>query len=263
MLIPLRFPVRPKLDRRDESDFPAAFAVARGDWAALPDQTSFEDMWAVALAIDGYEVDGLFGLNVCRARDGVAERNDAGDHQETALKLWCRFFLTVRAARHSALEEEEARPLLIARYQALVPALKTDGSVVWVGDGMACAEWNAERWVPNLAELQDEGERGLAACEERLLSDSLRTVEQGTETVLEAVRVRWRSVAEPTGEWGEVRRWSALPAQEELTAAKTSALEDPRFFARCQVCRLRFVNGHMWKPDICQRCASRHWGVIS
>ena len=80
--------------------------------------------------------------------------------------------------------------------------------------------------------------------------------------VLEVCTIRWKSPAEPIARWKVVRRWPSAPPSDELDAATSDLLKDPRYFLLCTICRIQVPRGHMHSDEVCQGCAEKHLGVV-
>ena len=97
--------------------------VRSGEFAAIPEDVTFESSAALAMMIDGYGVGG--DPAACRAiLDRVLATGEKAEEVATALDLWIALFAAHRATRHSGVAPEgEELPRLDALARRLRSAL--------------------------------------------------------------------------------------------------------------------------------------------
>lgn len=98
--------------------------------------------------------------------------------------------------------------------------------------------------------------------EQEDLRDYLRTREEGGQWLFEVARVGWEGQHEPYLEWIPFRCWKINPDPARLKKATAAALSSPRFFSRCETCKVTHNVGHMRAGDLCCGCAEKHHGII-
>ncbi|MGE5596925.1 MAG: DNA methyltransferase, partial [Hyphomicrobiales bacterium] len=106
---------------------PGILSAMRGDFSALPEDATWPEMQALALAIDGYELAPRLGLGECG--DFVNAKREAfaktGQWDGSSIGLWICLFFEQRRFRHfgedPALGKDDAIPRL---YQSLRAALQ-------------------------------------------------------------------------------------------------------------------------------------------
>lgn len=80
--------------------------------------------------------------------------------------------------------------------------------------------------------------------------------------VLEVMTLDWPHPYEPAEVWHRFRSWKHGPTPEQLKRAHQQVLATKKYFFRCSLC-LELCNiGHRCEKNICQGCASDHFGVV-
>lgn len=95
-----------------------------------------------------------------------------------------------------------------------------------------------------------------------LLEDFTRLVAAEGSWTLQVGVVNWEGTYTPFVTWKNFRKWQREPTECRLMLAKQKALEQRRFFLRCNVCTALYNVGHMSEDDLCQGCAERYFGVV-
>jgi hypothetical protein len=101
-------------------------AVTRGDFGALPENATWDEINPFALLISGYEEAERHGLGDCGefANARLEAYRDTGEWRGNALELWCCLFFEQRRWRHFGHEPQgEDFGAILALYQALRRAL--------------------------------------------------------------------------------------------------------------------------------------------
>ena len=110
---------------------PGVRVAARGDFSRLPKEPTWDDLQALALCIDGYQVAPLLGHRDCGDlhQEKLDEYRSTGVWRGNAAELWCCLFFEQRKWRW-AEEEPEGEDLeaVKALYRALHGELTADTS---------------------------------------------------------------------------------------------------------------------------------------
>jgi len=81
-------------------------------------------------------------------------------------------------------------------------------------------------------------------------------------TVLEVMVVDWPHPHKPVEVWHRFRSWKHGPTPTQLTRARQQVLISRKYFFRCKFCQETKNTGHRHQVDVCQGCASQHFGVV-
>lgn len=96
----------------------------------------------------------------------------------------------------------------------------------------------------------------------QLIENYMRVVESLDGYALEVGIVGWEGPHRPYMVWKVFRKWRHPPSAQRLAVAQQKALQEPRFFKKCQSCYIRNNVGHILDSCICHSCAERDLGMV-
>jgi len=74
--------------------------------------------------------------------------------------------------------------------------------------------------------------------------------------------VEWPTPYTPVTVWHRFRSWKRGPTAEQLERALEQALTTKKYFFVCRLCRETVNTGQRYQKDVCQGCATEHFGVV-
>lgn len=98
--------------------------------------------------------------------------------------------------------------------------------------------------------------------DEDLIREFVKVESRPDSTVISVCAISWPSPGEPHSTWVEARRLSVAATASEVQSALARLLADRKYFRRCRYCGERTPLGCMHDRDVCQGCATKHFGVI-
>jgi hypothetical protein len=98
--------------------------------------------------------------------------------------------------------------------------------------------------------------------DEEFIAGEMRIRAMEGSTALEVAVVGWQGVHKVRRRWRAFRKWTVSPSDEEIAAAKSDALADPRYFRRCHRCGELQNAGYMHDDRTCMACAEQYFGVV-
>jgi len=116
-----------------EQIHPGIAKALQGDFSELPAKPCWDDLQALALSINGYELAPILGLEDCGdlANDRRQQYQQTGKWEGDSIELWICLFFEQRRWRHfgySPEDDQEAWPEILALYQALKAQLQDSDS---------------------------------------------------------------------------------------------------------------------------------------
>ena len=93
------------------------------------------------------------------------------------------------------------------------------------------------------------------------LDEYFQCVENADRWEFQVGVVKWTGHT-PHLAWQTYQSWRTQPNAARLARARASAINEPRFFRTCTLCREIHNAGHMHDQETCQGCAESYLGVL-